>query len=67
MSVYKEYRGLGLGTEMMKQMLARLKEQGYKRASLSVQKTNYAAKMYQKIGFEIEEMGEEEYIMIYKL
>lgn len=62
-SLYKEYRGLGIGTAMMKEMLALLKTKGYKRVSLSVQKANYAAKWYQKIGFEIIEENEEEFIM----
>ncbi len=50
-SLYKEYRGKGIGTLLMKEMLSALKERGYKQASLSVQKENYAAKMYQKLGF----------------
>lgn len=66
-SLYEEYRGKGIGTELMKRMLARLKTKGYKKASLSVQKMNYAAKMYQKIGFEIIGESEEEYIMVYLL
>ena len=36
---------------MMKEMLSLLKTHGYKRVSLSVQKANYAAEMYRKIGF----------------
>ena len=63
-SLYKEYRGLGIGTAMMKEILALLKSHGYKQVSLSVQKANYAAKMYQKIGFEIVRESEEEYIMV---
>lgn len=63
-SLYKEYRGLGVGTAMMKEILALLKSHGYKQVSLSVQKANYAAKMYQKIGFEIARESEEEYIMV---
>lgn len=51
-SLYKEYRGQGIGTAMLNEMLALLKESGYERVSLSVQKANYAAKMYQKIDFE---------------
>ena len=62
-SLYKEYRGLGIGTEMMKAMLAILKDCGYRRASLAVQKANYAVKMYRKVGFEIVGENEEEYIM----
>ena len=66
-SLYKEYRGFGIGTAMMKEILALLKSHGYKQVSLSVQKANYAAKMYLKIGFEIAKENEEEYIMVYYL
>ena len=66
-SLYKEYRGYGIGTELMKQMLEVLKENGFKRASLSVQKANYAVKMYQRVGFQIIEDKGEEYIMICEL
>ena len=52
-SLYKEYRGLGIGTVMMKEILALLKRHEYKRVSLSVQKANYAAKLYQKVGVKI--------------
>lgn len=64
-SLYKEYRGYGIGTELMKAMLGCLKEKGYLKASLAVQKDNYALKMYLKIGFKIVDENEEEYIMIY--
>lgn len=63
-SLYKDYRGLGIGTAMMKRMLSLLKESGYEKASLSVQKANYAAKMYQDIGFEIVAENDEEYVMV---
>ncbi len=63
-SLYKEYRGCGIGTALMKEILALLKEHGYKRGSLSVQKANYAVKLYQKVGFEIVRDNEEEYIMV---
>ena len=66
-SLYKEYRGFGIGTAMMKEILTLLKLHGYSRVSLSVQKANYATKMYLKIGFEIVKENEEEYIMVYYL
>ena len=66
-SLYKEYRGFGIGTEMMKRMLSLLKESGYKKASLSVQKENYASKLYLKLGFEIVNENMEEYIMLISL
>ena len=63
-SLYKEYRGLGIGTKMMREMLCVLKENGYKQCSLAVQKANYAVKMYKRVGFEIVDENEEEYIMV---
>lgn len=66
-SLYKEYRGLGLGTRLMSRMLECLRVQGYKRASLAVQKANYAVKMYEKAGFKKVDENEEEYIMVCEL
>lgn len=63
-SLYKEYRGKGIGTELMRRMLERLKSQGYRRASLAVQKANYAVRMYETVGFRIIDANEEEYIMV---
>lgn len=64
-SLYKEFRGCGIGTELMKSMLTELGFRGYKKASLAVQKANYAVKMYKKLGFEIVGENEEEFIMVY--
>lgn len=66
-SLYKEYRNFGIGTAMMNEILTLLKSHGYSQVSLSVQKANYAAKMYLKVGFEIVRENEEEYIMVYHL
>ena len=66
-SLYKEYRGFGIGTALMREMLRVLKIRGYKQASLSVQKENYAAAMYLKTGFEIVDENDEEYIMLCRL
>ncbi len=63
-SVYKEYRGLGVGTAMMKKMISILKESGYEKASLSVQKSNYAVKLYRTVGFEIAVENDDDYIMV---
>ena len=63
-SLYKENRGKGIGTSLMRNMLSQLKLQGYKRASLAVQKNNYAFRMYQKVGFEIVDENSEEFIMV---
>lgn len=64
-SLYKQYRNKGIGTALMKSMLSELERAGYKRASLAVQKQNYAVKMYKAVGFEIVEENDEEYIMLY--
>lgn len=66
-SLYKEYRGRGIGTAMMKQMLEELKKRGYEKTSLAVQKANYAVKMYKNVGFKIVDENEEEYIMVCEL
>ena len=66
-SLYKEYRGQGIGTQLMTKMLDILKENGYKRASLAVQKANYAVKLYEKVGFKIIDENDEEYIMVCEL
>ena len=66
-SLYKEYRGQGIGTKLMKEMLYLLKEKGYKRASLAVQKENYAVKMYENVGFKAVDENDEEYIMVCEL
>ncbi len=66
-SLYKEYRGKGIGTMMMRQMLQLLKTQGYNKASLAVQKENYAVKMYEKAGFKTVKENDEEFIMVCEL
>lgn len=63
-SLYREFRGNGIGSELMRKMLSVLKERGYKRASLAVQKENYAVGMYKKVGFAVFDENDEEYIMI---
>ena len=66
-SLYEEYRNMGIGTALMRDMLEFLKNKGYRRTSLSVQKVNYAVRMYQKVGFEVIDENEEEYIMVCRL
>ncbi|MBQ8171520.1 MAG: GNAT family N-acetyltransferase [Oscillospiraceae bacterium] len=63
-SLYKEYRNLGIGTRLMAAMLRELKSIGCEKASLAVQKANYAVRMYKKAGFVVVDENEEEYIMV---
>ena len=67
MSLYEEYRNMGIGTALMRDILEFLKNKGYKQTSLSVQKANYAVRMYRKVGFEVIDENEEEYIMVCRL
>lgn len=66
-SIYKDYRGLGIGTQLMNTMITELKKRGYRQGSLAVQKANYAVRLYQNVGFEIVDENEEEYIMAIQL
>ena len=66
-SVHKEYRRQGIGTELMRAMLDELKHAGYSGVSLSVQKANYVVKMYQHLGFEVFAENDGEYIMLITL
>ena len=63
-SLIPEFRGRGIGTRLMREMLSLLKGQGYKQASLAVQKANYAVRMYKNVGFEIADENDEEFIMV---
>ena len=62
-SLYKEYRNQGIGTELLRRMILLLRQSGYKQVSLSVQKANYAARMYLNAGFKVVNENPEEYIM----
>ena len=67
MSVSKEYRGLGIGSSLLKELLSALKSVGYSKISLSVQKANFAVKMYKQAGFTVVDENSEEYIMVVNL
>lgn len=66
-SIFEEYRNQGIGTVLMKKMIEKLKTQGYKKASLSVAKDNYAIKLYHSVGFTIIEEQEHDYLMVRQL
>lgn len=51
----------------MKKMFILFKDEGFNNVSLSVQKANYATKMYKKLGFEVYYEKSEELIMNKKL
>ena len=66
-SLYEAFRGHGIGTALMKKKLDLLRAKGFKRASLSVQKANYAFGMYRKVGFKIVKDHGEECVMLIEL
>jgi len=71
-SVLAEYRGQGIGTLLMNRLFELLREQGYKRTSLSVQQNNPAVRFYERLGYKItaeklDHAGHEDYIMVKEL
>ena len=53
--------------KVMREMLDLLRQQGYKEASLAVQKANYVVRMYRDVGFRTVDENEEEFIMVCEL
>lgn len=66
-SLYSDYRNRGIGTKLFRSLLEILAKEGYQKASLSVQKANYASEWYLKIGFRIVKENAEDYVMVYDL
>lgn len=66
-ALFKAYRGLGIGTELMRAMLSSLAKKGWGQVSLSVQKLNGAVRMYRRLGFKVADENSEEYIMVKEL
>ena len=64
-SLLPEYRGQGTGTQLLNALLLLLRENGYQRASLSVQKENPALRLYQRAGFRILAEKGTEYLMLW--
>jgi len=52
-SVLPTFRGKGTGSAMMKSLFDLLRERGYKKTSLSVQKDNPAVQFYKRLGYQI--------------
>ncbi len=63
MSVQADCRGQGIGTALLNALRAR----GYRRASLSVQRANAAARLYRRLGFEVVESRAEDDLMVITL
>lgn len=63
-SLHRGYRSAGIGTSLLRAMLKLLSQEGYDAVSLSVQKENYAYRMYISAGFRVIGENSEEYIML---
>lgn len=65
-SLYPRFRSQGIGTAMMGSLLDELRDAGYVRVSLSVQKENPALHLYERLGFQIigDGFDETEWLMV---
>ena len=66
-SFLTDFRGQGLGQQLMTAMLDLLKAKGYPSVSLSVSKDNPAVRFHQRLGFVTVEEREEDYLMLCRL
>jgi GNAT superfamily N-acetyltransferase len=64
LAVFEKYRAMGIGTALMKALMAELKVKGYERLSLSVDKLNRAVGFYIKLGFETVKEQETDFLML---
>jgi len=67
MSVNENFRQQGIGEKLLNDMIERLIQLDYEQVSLSVDKLNYAYRLYQKFGFETIESDEKSATMIKRL
>ena len=66
-AVLPQFRGRGIGTQLLAAMRNVLKENGWTRVSLAVQKQNRAVHLYRRAGFQILRETDDEYIMVQEL
>jgi GNAT superfamily N-acetyltransferase len=66
-AVVPSKRGHGVGEELLQALLAKAKEAGYERLSLSVEPGNPARKLYERHGFEVVDEGDDAWTMVASL
>jgi [ribosomal protein S18]-alanine N-acetyltransferase len=66
-AVVPSKRGHGIGDELLQALLAKAREGGYQRLSLSVEPGNPARKLYERHGFEVMSEGAEAWTMVASL
>lgn len=67
MAVRASHRGRGIGTRLLGALLEDLRRAGYSSVSLSVQKANFALRMYGKAGFRVVREAVDEVVMVKSL
>ena len=53
MAVFDGYRGRGFGTQLMQLLIDSLRDGGFGKVSLSVDRRNPALRLYERFGFEV--------------
>ena len=66
-AVVPSKRGHGIGDELLQALIAKAKEGGYERLSLSVEPGNPARKLYERHGFEVVDEGDDAWTMVASL
>lgn len=62
-AVKAPYRGQGIGSQLMVRLIKHLGGAGFRRASLSVGRTNPASRLYRRLGFEVVGEADDEFVM----
>jgi ribosomal protein S18 acetylase RimI-like enzyme len=66
-AVVPSKRGHGIGDELLQELIAKAREAGYARLSLSVEPGNPARKLYERHGFSVVDEGAEAWTMVASL
>jgi ribosomal protein S18 acetylase RimI-like enzyme len=66
LAVSEEWRGKGVGRELIKRLIVEAKNQNLTKVSLSVEKENFAINLYQKVGFKVYIDNPGDYIMLWE-
>ena len=67
LAVSEEWRGKGVGRELIKRLIAEAKNQNLTKVSLSVEKENFAVNLYQKVGFKVYIDNPGDYTMLWEV
>ena len=66
LAVSEKWRGKGVGRELIKRLIAEVKNQNLTKVSLSVEKENFAINLYQKVGFKVYIDNPGDYTMLWE-